>query len=346
MAIKVSFSKGNFADYDPQNYVAGRIYYLLEYADPSDTTSEVIKTHVFLDGEEYNTTDTDLIIFEDPITVTKTTGNYTAGHVIPAHTSLTDLITEMLSTDVNPTAVSPAVSISNTPWVGAHEIGTTIMLTYSASLSGGSYKVAGKSPDQAGGVTASAWHVTSNVGGLDSTAANSGSDPVAYRFTDPSVQLKVTAVATGTQGNMPKTFLNKDYPSIRFAAGATYTKVTGAATCYRAKFYGWAADTTNNFASLSGAQIRSLDRGDKAINLPGTVETTNMQQMFFAAPQGVYSSVTVINSQTGLPQTVTKYASTVAVEGADGFTAAAYDVWYIKNDAPELGDSTFTITVA
>lgn len=346
MAINVTFRTGNFASYDNQNYVQGCVYYLLEYADPSDTTSEIIGTHVYLNGTEYGAGDTDLIVFKDAITVTKETGNYTAGTVIPANTTLTDLITDMLSQDINPTVkANPAVSFSNTGWATAHEIGTTISLTYSVSLSGGTYKLEGK-PDQAGGVTAKSWHVTSNVGGVDSTSSSSGADPVAYRLTDTSTQVQLTAVATGTQGNMPKTFLNHDYPSIRFADNATYNKTSGKATCYRAKFYGWASDTTNDFASLTGAQIRTLDRGNKAASLPPEVSTTNMQQMFFAFPQGTYSSVSVINKNTGLPQTVTKYSSTVNVEGADGFTAIAYDVWYVKNDAPELGGSTFTVTVA
>lgn len=346
MAINVTFRTGNFASYDNTSYVTGCIYYLLEYADPQDTTSEVIRTHVYLNGTEYGAGDTDLIVFKEAITVTKETGNYTPGTVIPANTTLTDLITDMLSQDINPTVKSsPTVSFSNTSWAGAHEIGTTVSLTYSVSLSDGTYAVEGQ-PNQSGGVTAKSWHVTSNVGGVDSTSASSGADPVAYRFTDTSTQVQLTAVATGNQGNMPKTFLNKDYPSIRFADNATYSKQSSKGTCYRAKFYGWASDTTNDFAALTGAQIRSLDKGNKAANLPTSINTANMQQMFFAFPQGTYSSVSVINKNTGLPQTVTKYTSTVNVEGADGFTAIAYDVWYVKNDAPELGDSTFTVTVA
>ena len=67
-----------------------------------------------------------------------------------------------------------------------------------------------------------------------------------------------------------------------------------------------------------------------------------MQQMFFAAPTGVVSSVGVANSVNGAPQTVAK--TTVQVGGANGYTAATYDLFYVANATAEGGASTFTIT--
>ena len=37
---------------------------------------------------------------------------------------------------------------------------------------------------------------------------------------------------------------------------------------------------------------------------------------------------------------------TVKVEGANGFTAVDYDVFYIDNDGAESGSTTFNITIA
>ena len=70
-----------------------------------------------------------------------------------------------------------------------------------------------------------------------------------------------------------------------------------------------------------------------------------MQQMFFAAPKGKYTSVAVANNTNGAPQTVTKITD-VSVEGANGFTATAYDVWYIDNAGAESGETTFKVTIA
>ena len=71
-----------------------------------------------------------------------------------------------------------------------------------------------------------------------------------------------------------------------------------------------------------------------------------MQQMFFAFPKGVKSSVSVANSTNGAPQTVTKLSTTVKVNGANGYEAVDYDVFYISNAAAESGSTTFKITIA
>ena len=69
-----------------------------------------------------------------------------------------------------------------------------------------------------------------------------------------------------------------------------------------------------------------------------------MQQMFFAAPKGKYSSIAVANSTNGAPQTVTKITD-IMVEGLNGYEAAAYDVFYVSNAGAESGDTIFDVTL-
>lgn len=68
-----------------------------------------------------------------------------------------------------------------------------------------------------------------------------------------------------------------------------------------------------------------------------------MQQMFFAAPAGKGSKPAIADSKTTAPQTV-KGPFTVSVEGANGYEATDYDVWYVDNDFPANGSATLNIT--
>ena len=71
------------------------------------------------------------------------------------------------------------------------------------------------------------------------------------------------------------------------------------------------------------------------------MNTTKMQQMFFAAPAGTVKTLTVANAVNGAPQTVNK--TTVSVEGANNYQAIDYDLYYVANATAESGDSKFTI---
>ena len=61
-------------------------------------------------------------------------------------------------------------------------------------------------------------------------------------------------------------------------------------------------------------------------------------------PKGLKTSISVADATNGAPQTVTKITD-VMVEGANGYTAVAYDVWYVNNAAAASGSAKFNITV-
>ena len=67
--------------------------------------------------------------------------------------------------------------------------------------------------------------------------------------------------------------------------------------------------------------------------------------MFFAAPKGTYTNVTVVNSTNGAPQTVKKVTD-VMVEGLNGYQPAAYDVFYVSNAGAESGETIFDVTLS
>lgn len=119
-------------------------------------------------------------------------------------------------------------------------------------------------------------------------------------------------------------------------------KVTG----WRACFYGYKAEgSLLDVSALTSTQIRNLSSPLTALSTLSKWPTTQMQQMFFAAPKGKYNSVTVSNATNGAPQTVTKITD-IMVEGYNKYEAVAYDVWYVNNDNPDSGDGSYNVVIA
>lgn len=138
------------------------------------------------------------------------------------------------------------------------------------------------------------------------------------------------------------TNLGNNYTSGQIKAG-TKTLSKGTLTGYRNWFYGYkAGGATIDVSALDSAKIRALTARNGSF--PATLNTNKMQQMFFAIPKGRKTEVSVANNVNGAPCTVTKVTD-VMVEGANGFTAIAYDVWYVNNAAADGGANTYKITV-
>jgi hypothetical protein len=110
-------------------------------------------------------------------------------------------------------------------------------------------------------------------------------------------------------------------------------------------FYGYYSEKKLNPSALTSDQIRALGVRTSLPSGAKAITTNKMQQMFFAAPKGKYNTIAVANSTNGAPQTVTKITD-VMVEGANKYTAAAYDVWYVDNAGAESGSTTFDVTIS
>ena len=148
---------------------------------------------------------------------------------------------------------------------------------------------------------------------------------------------------------MPKTFLGNDYEAGRPAAQDPMDFVNSSAvTGFRSYFYGYKqANGVLDVNNLTSSDIRGLMTARNQTK-PTTMETNKMQQMFFAFPadsdvaDAKIASVSVANSTNGAPQTVTH--TTVEVEGANGYDAITYDVFYVSNATAESGTTKFNIT--
>jgi hypothetical protein len=280
------------------------------------------------------------------ITVTTNVGNLKAGDKVilsgdptTGEVKASDvqaLFEAILSKDINPSAVQPSVSVSLTG-AGAKEVGTSFTPSYRVTLNPGKYTVSGQS-DQASGVTATAYSVTDTNSG-SSTSATGSFDTFTV---EDDTQYSVSATVTYGDGDIPKTFLGNDYADAQIKAGSkssTSSKVTGFRNCY----WGY-KNGTNALAdptAITAAQIKAL--GKSNANKPSTIDTAQMQQMFFAIPAGKVSGLEVVSKSTNLPQTV-QPKLTVQIGGVNDYSPIAYDVYYVANAVAEAGSDTYSLT--
>ena len=312
-----------------------------------------------ISGVTIDELDADKVTFDKDLVFTKTFGKYvpdtTTGSVtIPTATdnmSLKDLLLNAFSEETDPSVTDPAVSFSSVA-EGSKEVGTEVTLSYTASLSAGSYTYG-----PATGITAKTWEVSvANIEGSSKlTTSSSNFGKITVKDGD-SAKYKITAKATYDAGAMPVTNLGNDCPSKQIAAGSK-SKTSSGLTGYRAWFHCYRpGGSLIDINSITSDTIRNnigSDTKTKWVSKNGSftssLATTNMQQIFFAAPAGVVKSVAVAHSVNGAPQTV--LTKTIYVKGAGNYVTTdepngkAYDLFYVSNDNPNDGAATYTITV-
>ena len=264
-------------------------------------------------------------------------GNYQKGKVINEGTSMQSILADMLSQRLQPaTPTEPAVSVTFNS--GAKEVGTKITPAYSATLSAGSYTYG-----PATGITAKSWSVVAKNGSTEVATLTTSSGSFDEITVAEDTNYYVTASATHEAGAIAVDNLGSQSNPVKQIAAGTKTKDSAKITGYRAWFYGFkGASGLIDVTNITSANVRGLTSSNGSI--PATLTTDKMQQMFFAAPKGKIKSVGVANATNGAPQTVTKVTD-IMVEGANGFAAVAYDVFYVSNAGAESGSTKYNITV-
>lgn len=238
----------------------------------------------------------------------------------------------IVASEKNPTITQPTASI-NSNNIGTKEVGTNIAIAYSFATNKGAYQFG---PDTA--VTFDNYSASFNGETL-----NTSSGTFKQMQVTDDTNLTITGSVTHSDGAIPKTNLGNEY-----AAGQIKTKTLnpskGTLKGFRGWFYGYknGSNAIANPNAITSAEIRALSAPGTSI--PAQISTNQMKQMFFAIPKGVKTILTVADATNGAPQTVTKLTD-VMVEGANGYQAVAYDVWYVNNAAAATGSAKFNITV-
>ena len=292
------------------------------------------------------------VIFDEDFTFTTKIGtvqSLTNGStkVQAAGKSIKDFFAGIFAAEAYPSATAPSVSWNTEP-KGTVEVGTEVTPTFDVKLNAGSYTYG-----PATGITAKSWSI--DIADLtdENKTASSGSFSKFTAVDGMSEYAKITATATYDAGAVPVTNIGNPYSTKQIAAGSKSATSAGY-TSYRAWFYGYkAGGSTLTIAEMDSDDIRGLTSANGSFTT--SMATTNMQQMFFAAPAGVVESVAVAHSVNGAPQTVKQ--TTIYVKGNNDYVVAEadatetntvngmkYDLFYVSNDNANSGAATYTIT--
>lgn len=291
-----------------------------------DATKVILKDNITLAGDYTQVGN---------LTKTKTgTATFsTAGKSVAA--ALTEIFSKRLQPG-NPT--NPAVTLTFNE-AKAYEVGTKVTPTYSASLSAGSYTYG---PDT--GITATAWDIDATNKGAAVASKTTASGSFDQITVELDTTYKIKATATHGAGAVAKDNLGDPSNPVKQIAAGSKSKEVGSITGFRSIFYGWKSGSSAlaNPEAITSAQVRALGN-DATTTKVTSFSCDKMKQMFFAFPADTVKDVMVANATNGAPQTVYKKTG-VMVEGANGYQAIAYDVFYVDNAAADGGANNYNIT--
>lgn len=284
------------------------------------------RTAYSYDGEKWCAMDGNYnaknVYFDDDFTYTNAIGAIGApsggsGTLAASGKSIEEFMASILAKETNPATTPPAASVKITSGSGTFEIGTKKNVAYEASLSAGSYTYGPATGVVAGTVTAS----------FDGKTKEGATGTFESVVADGTKELSVSI--THNEGAVPKTNLGNAYDTGKIVAGTKTAKASAKLVGVRHMFYG--PMTTD--AELNSENIRKLSHeaaSKKTITTFGAGE--GAVKVVIAVPVGYNVSKVTLPSAMGADATAdfVKQTSTVSVEGAEGFTAAAYNVWVYK----------------
>ena len=248
--------------------------------------------------------------------------------------NVTQVLSALMAKEANPSKTNPAVSFSAQGGFGTFEIGTKKTLSYTAALSAGSYTYG-----PATGITAQSWEVScTGVTEKKTTATGSFADIVAE-----STAKTITAKATYGDGAIPVTNLGNAYTAGQIKAGSA----TANSKEFKGVRYMFWGPMTEDIA-LNSASIRALSHKEAAANKTLTTfgAGDGAKKVVIAVPAGHNVTKVLMPSAMNADATASfvKQNIQVQVEGAEGYTAAAYDV-YVYQPASIDKTETYAVTI-
>lgn len=282
----------------------------------------------------------DNVYFDKDLTYTANIGVLTvpssgSGTISASGKNVKDVLASILASEKNPSTVAPAVTIGTQTNFGTFEIGTKKNLVYGATLSAGSYTYG-----PATGITAKTWEATcTGVTGSKTTASGTFENVVAE-----ATAKTITVKATYDAGAIPVTNLGNQYPAGQIKAGSA-SKTSSSLVGVRYMFWGPMTDAS---AELNSANIRALAH-NKATGT-GALSTfgagAGAKKVVVAVPAG--RKITKVLMPSALNADVTalfvKQSAQVQVQGANAYTATAYDVYVYQPASIDAGE-TYTVTI-
>lgn len=254
-----------------------------------------------------------------------------SGKLAASGKSVEEFMASILAKEANPSTTKPAASVKITEGSGTFEIGTHKNISYTASLSAGSYTYGPATGVVAGTVTAS-------FDGQTKTGATGTFDNVVANGTK-----RLSVSITHNEGAVPKTNLGNPYADGKIAAGTKEATASQTLVGVRHMFYG--PMTTD--AELNSENIRKLKHEEASRKTIGTFGAgEGAKKVVVAVPASMNVTKVLMPSAMNADATASfvKQAGSVQVEGAEGFTAAAYNVWVYKPAAIDKTE-TYSVTI-
>ena len=249
--------------------------------------------------------------------------------------SVQTMLQKIVGKAENPTITQPSASITLTG-AGAKEAGTKITPTYAASLNPGKYQYG-----PATGIVAKTYKISD--GTTEKATATGSYEEIQV---SDGMNYKLTAEITYDASTVaPLNNLKVEVPSLKIAAGSK-SATSGAITSYRNVFYG---SVTSKAAAPDNAAIRALGNKSnanwnkgKTFNCP---EAVGAMRVIIAVPATL--TCTSIKDVNGLnAEALSAFSKiTVNVEGANGYTAIPYNVYYKDNAAANGKANNWAVTL-
>lgn len=266
------------------------------------------------------------IYFDKDFTVTEAIGtikNLPNGQATleAAGKNLKEVLAALFAKEQNPTITQPSVAITANK-MKAYEVGTKVTPDYTATFNSGKYQYG-----PATGVAVTAW----SVADTDSHELTTATGAFPELTVGDNTNYKITATATYGDGVAPKTNLGNEYAAGKIQAGSK-SKDSAAITGYRSFFYGVVKTDI-----LNSAVIRGLTNGgayDSAKTLTVTVNGADGVGIVVAVPaDSTRTGVKEVLLTTSMNADITDdyvVSTPVDVEGANGYTAKSYKIYFYK----------------
>lgn len=260
-----------------------------------------------------------------------TLGGFKTGDTIAENMTVEQIVKKLLTKQVPPTYTQPSVSIANNGGssAGSYEAGTLITPKLKATFA----------QNDAGTLT----YIQFKKNGGNVTTLKQGEyTETAFTLT---INITYTAVATYGEGPIKKDNLGDDYPTGRIAAG-TKTSNNYTFTPFRKGYFaGYTTDTN----ALTSDVIRSLGVQKNSAYSSGNFTFTvaeGAKRVVIACPATNTGVTKIINTSALNADVTSAFAkTTVNVEGANGYSAIAYNVWTYTPDVPYTQDAVLTVAL-
>lgn len=269
--------------------------------------------------------DAENVYFAEDLTFTANIGVLTvpssgSATINAAGKNVKEVLSSILAKAQDPKVDQPSVSIKLNE-AGAKEVGTSITPSYSVTFNKGKYQYG---PDT--GITAT--YAVSDTASHTATDATGTFE--AFTVGDDT-NYHVSVTATHTEGAIPKNNLGSEVPSKKIAAG-TKSANSGAVTGYRNSFWGGVKSkegtpTSAIIRGLAGKKNGAIAAG----NTGDAQESVGDMRVIIAVP--AERTITSIKDVNGLnAEAFSAFTHiTVDVEGANGYEAKSYNVYYKDN---------------